>query len=65
MIASTTVGAVFRIYDWLVETHPKLERIIRNQLIADYGIDPLSATAIFGKILQMKEEEIYQMCLNE
>jgi hypothetical protein len=64
MIAPTTPGAVFRIYDWLVQTHPKLESIIRNQLMAEYGIDPLSDTAKNSKIPEMNEEDVRQMCLN-
>ena len=65
MIAPSTPGAVFRIYDSLVRFYPKLESIIRNQLMAEYGIDPLSDTAKNCKIPVMNDEEIYQMCLNE
>ena len=65
MIAPSTPGAVFRIYDLLVGTYPKLESTIRNQLMAEYGIDPLSDTAKNCKIPVMNDEEIYQMCLNE
>ena len=60
-LAPNTPGAVFRLYQWLAETHPNLASVIRNQLTAEYGVDPLSDSAKNGRIPEMKEEDISNM----
>jgi hypothetical protein len=37
--------AVHRMYEFLIGSHPDLKGVIRKQLRAEYGVDPLSAEA--------------------
>lgn len=48
--APTMPAAVYQMYKWLVDTHPKLKANIRKQLTAEYGIDPLSDVAKNGEM---------------
>lgn len=43
--AKTDATAVARIYEYLAENYPQLKKIIRKQLIAEYGVDPFSSDA--------------------
>ena len=59
-MAPTTPAAVYRMYDILANSHPGLENVVQKQLMAEYGVDPLSDVAKNGKMPEMAKEDIAQ-----
>jgi len=53
-----SANAVFRMYDFLIGRNADLKGVIRRQLHAEYGVDPLSDEAKNGESIPPSREEI-------
>eukprot|EP00593_Proboscia_inermis_P007309 CAMPEP_0171318644 /NCGR_PEP_ID=MMETSP0816-20121228/90039_1 /TAXON_ID=420281 /ORGANISM="Proboscia inermis, Strain CCAP1064/1" /LENGTH=87 /DNA_ID=CAMNT_0011813365 /DNA_START=106 /DNA_END=369 /DNA_ORIENTATION=- len=60
-MAPNTPAAVYRMYGFLKSIHPGMKDIIRGQLMAEYGIDPLSDIAKNGQMPEMSKEDMRSM----
>lgn len=56
--APTSPYAVYRMYEFLVSTHEHVKDILRKQLQAEYGVDPLSDEAMNAPRDNITEDEI-------
>ena len=58
-----SANAVFRMYDFLIARNADLKGVIRRQLHAEYGVDPLSDEAKNGESTPPSREEIAKVMM--